>query len=286
MSKLQFRRFFSVDSPKAIKAREYGYLNAINYMAPSTMAGVGNLCPHASEGCKALCLGWFSGQAGMVKGNAMNGVRRSRVAKAKLFMRDRKAFLAELDAALVRVRREAARQGLKLCVRLNGATDIAWERVAPHVFRDNPDIQFVDYTKSLKRALQFCAANSEPEFIQGLGQWRAGKGAIVTDWCNSREEARLAFVAMRPAFPRNYHLTFSRSETNEADCKEVLAAGGNVAVVFAGPFPDEYLGAGLVSGDESDLRHLDPRRPRGVIIGLSPKGLKAKRDKSGFVVRL
>ena len=28
-----FQRFFSLDSAKAIKAREYGYLNAINYMA-------------------------------------------------------------------------------------------------------------------------------------------------------------------------------------------------------------------------------------------------------------
>ena len=32
--KLQFKRFFSVDSPKAIKAKKFRYLNAINYMAP------------------------------------------------------------------------------------------------------------------------------------------------------------------------------------------------------------------------------------------------------------
>ena len=64
---MQFKRFFSLDSAKAIKAREYGYLNAINYMAPASTAGVGNLCPHASAGCLALCLGWYSGQAGMVK---------------------------------------------------------------------------------------------------------------------------------------------------------------------------------------------------------------------------
>ena len=35
--------FFSLDSPKAIKAQAYGYLNAINYMAPASTAGVGNL---------------------------------------------------------------------------------------------------------------------------------------------------------------------------------------------------------------------------------------------------
>jgi hypothetical protein len=35
----------------------------------------------------------------------------------------------------------------------------------------------------------------------------------------------------------------------------------------------------------ADLRQLDPRGARGVVIALSPKGRKAKRDQSGFVVR-
>ena len=30
-----FPRFFSVDSPKAVKAQKYGWLNAINYMSPT-----------------------------------------------------------------------------------------------------------------------------------------------------------------------------------------------------------------------------------------------------------
>jgi hypothetical protein len=41
--------------------------------------------------------------------------------------------------------------------------------------------------------------------------------------------------------PANYHLTFSRSEGNEADCRRVLAAGHNVTVVFRQPpFPATY----------------------------------------------
>ena len=83
-------------------------------------------------------------------------------------------------------------------------------------------------------------------------------------------------------WPSNYHLTFSRSEANEADCRRVLEAGGNVAVVFGCPFPQTYLGATVINGDEHDLRHLDPRG--GFIVGLTPKGRKAKRDASGFVV--
>ena len=63
----KFKRFFSTDSAKAIKADKFGYLNGINYMAPHTTGGIGNLCPHSSQGCRDLCLGMYSGQAAMVK---------------------------------------------------------------------------------------------------------------------------------------------------------------------------------------------------------------------------
>jgi hypothetical protein len=82
-------------------------------------------------------------------------------------------------------------------------------------------------------------------------------------------------------FPANYHLTFSRSETNGEQVKEIIALGGNVAVVFAGKtLPETYLGRRVVNGDESDLRFLDGE---GVIVGLSAKG-KAKKEDSGFVI--
>jgi hypothetical protein len=232
-----FQRFFSVDSPKAVKAQKYGWLNAINYMAPHRLAGVGNLCPHASKGCVAICLGEHSGNAALYP-----AVLKSRIAKARLLMRDRQAFLKEMTAGVRRARATAKHQKLKLCVRLNGATDIAWERLAPAIFADNADLKFVDYTKSPKRAIEHAQSK----------------------------------------LPANYHLTFSRSETNEDDCRRVLAAGGNVAVVFAGEFPEHYLGHRVINGDAHDLRHLDGR---GVVVALSPKGRKAKTDKSGFVVR-
>jgi hypothetical protein len=96
------------------------------------------------------------------------------------------------------------------------------------------------------------------------------------------KSVKRALEHARGQLPSNYHLTFSRSETNEAQCLEVLAAGGNVAVVFAGSFPVEYLGFPVINGDAHDLRHLDPR---GCVVALSPKGTRAKRDASGFVVR-
>ena len=86
---------------------------------------------------------------------------------------------------------------------------------------------------------------------------------------------------MSSKLPDNYRLTFSRSETNESAAQRVLAAGGNVAMVFAGKtLPKKYLGYRVVNGDEDDLRFLDPSP---VIVGLSAKG-KAKHDTSGFVI--
>ena len=244
-------RFFSIDSPKAIKANEYGYVNAINYMAPAATAGVGNLCPHASPGCLALCLGWYSGQAGMLSNASLelgtNAARNSRARKAKLFMHDRHAFMSAMKLGIEACQRKANRLGLKLCVRPNGATDIAWESVKVNgttIIDEFNTTQFVDYTKNYRRMLKFCAGE----------------------------------------FPRNYHLTFSRSEINETQCLDVLSKGGNVAVVFAGELPGEYLGRKVINGDKHDLRHLDEKG--GVIVGLSPKGRKTKADLSGFVVRI
>jgi len=244
---------FSTDSPKAIKADKYGYLNAILYMAPHTTSGV-NLCPKASPACAALCLGWFSGQASMVKDleAGTNNVRAARIRKAQWFMRDRQAFMRAIAEEISRLIIKARRKGKTLCVRLNGSTDIAWEGVRfipceggvlTNIFDLFPDVQFVDYTKIASR------------FDRPL--------------------------------PRNYHLTFSRSETNEHDALRLLGEGRNVAVVFEAKPLHTWHGYTVVDGDEHDLRHLDPRGRYGAghVIALSPKGNKIKRDTSGFVVR-
>jgi hypothetical protein len=83
----------------------------------------------------------------------------------------------------------------------------------------------------------------------------------------------------------NYHLTFSHSENNIADCIDALKHGVNVAVVFGTkkgqPLPQFWHGYTVISGDESDLRFSDPK---GVVIGLYAKG-PAKMDTTGFVDR-
>jgi hypothetical protein len=241
---IQFRRFFSVDSPKAIKANSFGWLNAINYMAPAATAGYGDFCPDATDGCRAICLGEHSGQAAMRKDGEDNAVTLSRKNKIAYFMRDRQAFLSEASYHISKLKDQALANDLKLAVRLNGSTDIAWEGIRDSegktLFDHFPTIQFLDYTKNPRR--------------------------------------------FKRKLPDNYHLTFSRSETNEAQCKELLEQGHNVAVIFAHGLPirRKLWGYRIIDGDKHDLRFLDPK---GVIVGLSPKGNKAKRDMSGFVLR-
>lgn len=80
------------------------------------------------------------------------------------------------------------------------------------------------------------------------------------------------YLRFKNELPKNYRLIFSRSETNEAIAMELLKKGINVAVVFDS-IPKLYNGFKVINGDESDLRHKDPK---GVIIGLKYKKITTK----------
>jgi len=263
------KKLWSSDNPKAGKAQKFGALNVIMYLAPAEVAGVGNLCPNASAGCRGACLAMYSGQAAAVRNSddpaTLSSVRTARIAKARAFMRDRAAFMRAAALQLALQYRRARKAGLELIARPNGGTDIAFEAVSvdvdtklaaqlsritgkniaagryPSLFELFPFVRFNDYTKTPKRV------------------WRFLSGAM----------------------PSNYHLTFSRAENNDAAVHAVIAAGGNVAAVFD-RLPDTWGGVCVIDGDAHDLRCIDPR---GVVVGLTPKGRKAKRDKSGFIIR-
>ena len=82
----------------------------------------------------------------------------------------------------------------------------------------------------------------------------------------------------------NYHLTFSRSGTNDTECLQALEHGVNVSAVFARgvSMPSTLWGYPVINGDQHDLRFLDPK---GVIVGLTSKGQSAKKEISGqFII--
>lgn len=236
-------------NPKLKKGRARGYASAVLHLAPASLSGY-NVCPSATLGCRAACLN-TAGHGGIVKrGETTNEIQLARIARTRLFFQDRFAFNALLVKSIEAHIRRALRRGLTPVVRLNGTSDLPWERLLLNdgrtVLETFPGIQFYDYTKVAKRAI-----------------------------ANARGE-----------HPANYALTFSRAESNQADVDAVMAAGANVAVVFNLPavnvVPIGYNGARVIDGDADDLRFLDPR---GVVVGLKAKG-RGRRDDSGFVVRM
>jgi hypothetical protein len=118
----------------------------------------------------------------------------------------------------------------------------------------------------------------------GLGVMLAGSfpTARFYDYTKS---ARRMMAFLSGQYPANYHLTFSRSETNGADVDTVIRAGGNVAVPFTTRrgkrLPRHWHGVPVIDGDKSDFRFLDPR---GRIVGLRAKGRARKSTGNGFVV--
>ena len=133
-------KLLSIGSNAKTKKSDAGgeYLTAILYMAPAQIAGGKSLCPASTPGCRAACL-YTAG-----RGN-MNSVQQARIAKAELFLGNPGKFYGLLVNEVDAFRRKCKKVGVKPAVRLNGTTDILWERIFDlDVFND---ITFYDYTK-------------------------------------------------------------------------------------------------------------------------------------------
>lgn len=132
-------KLLTIANSKTTKGEAAGYLTGILYLAPADLSGV-NLCPYSSPGCRAACLN----TAGR---GAFKSIQESRVIKTLGFLNNREGFIEQLHDDIKALRRLAFRLGLTPVVRLNGTSDITWERVAPELMHANSDIQFYDYTK-------------------------------------------------------------------------------------------------------------------------------------------
>lgn len=238
-------KLLSTGNPKTLKGQSVGYMTYILHLAPASLSGY-NTCPKATEGCKAACLN-TAGRGGMFKkGETTNTIQQARIRKTKMFYENRDQFMALLVKDIQSAVKQSKRLGLIPVFRLNGTSDIAFEKYPvkvddveyPNIFSAFSVLQFYDYTKILGRK------------VKGIA---------------------------------NYQLTFSAADGNDKDVARAIFEGYNVAVVFGvkktDPLPETYLGMPVFNGDESDLRFLDPK---DVVVGLYAKG-RAKKDTTGFV---
>lgn len=225
------------DNPKTNKHRDdFQFESVILHLAPASISG-DNMCPMASPGCAAACLN----TAGR---GATKKIQEPRIRKTRYFKKYQEGFVADLVGDLESTVKRATKNNRKPVARLNGTSDIAWERIPvtrngteyANVFAAFPEIMFYDYTKVLPR-LKRCRD-----------------------------------------IP-NYRLTFSLSESNDAHAVKALEMGYNVAAVIRNP-GSTFAGLPVIVGDDHDYRFLDPQG--GHIVALTAKG-RAIKDTSGFV---
>ena len=230
-------KLLSTANPKIQKGAKLGYLSFILHLAPADLSGK-EVCPKRTAGCTLACLN-TAGRGGMFrKGETTNMIQQARIRKTKMFFEDRAGFMAQLEKDIKLGIKQAGKLGLTPVFRLNGTSDLSWEKYTckgsdRNLFEMFPNVQFYDYTKVLGRKVS--------------------------------------------AY-KNYHLTFSAADGNDADVAGAIAQGMNVAMVFD-RLPESYMGREVINADDTDLRFLDPK---GVIAGLKAKG-RAKKDTTGFV---
>lgn len=209
-------------------------------LAPASEGGR-NVCARSTEGCRRACVLWHAGNG------YRDSVRIARVARTQ-------ALAADPQASFEAIRRElealAARRTDPIeAVRLNVASDLAWERIDGFLDSLPPRLALYDYSKIAARI---------------------GEGGIAR---GSSRPYRLAFsISEAPHSPR--------------DAARILGEGGTAVLVIAGlrrrqadgtlrmhPIPRQVRIAGewwrTCDGDRSDRRDLDPA---GAVVILAGKG--------------
>jgi len=229
---------------KCSKGEGRDVLTAVMHLSPSTEAGW-NTCPFSTS-CASVCI-MKTGQL------VTNSSLRARISKTLFYKLFREDFLAQLRMELRQHEHLARVKGMLPAVRLNGTSDIVWEKTG--VFDEFPGIQAYDYTKvPLERRtpgsnyhLTYSLSEARGSMDRALEYLGAGHNAAV--------------------------VVQSKDGTTRKESKAASAA-----LVDSGSF----MGFPVVSGDEDDIRFWDPKGHWVVLYAKGP----AVRDTTGFVQRI
>jgi len=231
-------------------------------LAPSTMSGI-DTCPAATPECKASCLGKSAGRA------VMSGTRNARIAKTHFAMNHPAHFYAGLDKEITGAKTAAHKEGKKLAVRLNVASDIPHEHLAPELFKKHHDVQFYDYTKLSGRT-----KNKSLPSNYHLTVSSTGLNHPTSNWHQVRQHLDKGGVAS---------MVFAVKQGRRGAADSALPSHVH----------DEETGKKyrVIDGDPHDHRHLDKAynevpHHEGVIAGLRLKGGGPNLERAGnFAVR-
>ncbi len=232
-------------NPKLEKGENYKYFSIGLSLSPANLAGLGEMCPFRSWACTTMCLN-DSGQGEKWDKAPFSAPQEFRKKRTLIFVKMQDEFWN----LTVRATRNALKKvdkmdGFKLCVRMNVLSDKSWESIKvpedsrnpetnkahPNIMSAFKNVEYYDYSKNFDRFYKYL------------------KGG---------------------AFPKNYSLTFSLSESNLAAALWVLKNGGNVAIPYDTTankvntelsrwhrLPPWWCGYRVIDGDISDMRFLD-----------------------------
>lgn len=178
--------------------------------------------------CSKWCKRFCLNGSGLSKIDILSGkntIQKARVKKTIAFFENRIAFMTALVAEISRAERKAKSLGLDFAVRLNGTSDL------------NPELFTLNGKNILEifSHIQFYDYTKVPSRIKLMEKYD------------------------------NYDLTFSYDGHNWNVAEKFLRAGGKCAVVFSKNLPKTFHGYPITSGNEYDMRYLDPK---GHVIGL------------------
>jgi len=256
IKKIDSNNILTFGNPKLDKGIAMGYHTAGIHLSPSDKSGIMNVCPRATDGCRAACLD-TAGRGGIGATNSFettNNVQKCRIRRTWLFKLDPIRFRKLAKKALKRHLLRCIKLQVKAAIRPNLTSDLLklvkmLDEIITELLQElkaeglTVEVQLYDYSKN-------GISSSRVKDILGL--------------------------------QNRYKITHSFSEKMSIEkVRKLTGQGDNVAVVFrAKELPKSWEGIEVINGDDHDLRFLDKA---GVIVGLIAKG-KAKKDRSGFTV--
>jgi hypothetical protein len=124
------------------------FLDAANVVVGLRSKGKAKKAPTGNGGayCWQICLD-ESGRG------VFANVQAARQRRAAIFEDDRSEFKRLLWRDLAALCRKAERNGNQAACRLNGTSDLQWERIYPTLFTEFDEIRWYDYTKLPKRVV-------------------------------------------------------------------------------------------------------------------------------------
>lgn len=160
-------------SSKSEKSLAKGFLSGVLFLASGKRSGY-QVCPGASPGCRAICLG----HTGCWLKNRLH--QRVQMIRTKMLHEAPDEFMHILNRDLDLLAKTASSRGLRPACRLNGSSDLDWI----NVIAAHPEIQFYDYTKCVDRMLALLAGELPPNYHLTLSRsetnWQHCKRVLET----------------------------------------------------------------------------------------------------------